>query len=226
MPIEPDNDDIADALERLADGLPDKPQRPAAPPGAASEFRAPARPAAPDASAAAADAAAPRPPAPAKAKPARPDRPDRPDRPAAPPTTQWSEDEATEVRAAAESAEPAEYNPLSEIVDDDAVIVPAPDADVFARHAPAKQSGVEESIGLSRGHAFRRTVIPILLTCGVLLIGIGALRWIGGAESVFSDMSTSLCAALCGVGAFLLIVAALKMLQVKSELAAAAKRAG
>jgi hypothetical protein len=220
MPIEPDNDDIADALERLADGLPDKPQRPAAPPGAASEFRARARPAAPDAS-----AAAPGPPAPAKPKPARPDRPDRPDRPVAPPTTQWSEDEAAEVRAA-ETAEPAEYNPLSEIVDDDAVIVPAPDADVFAPHAAPKESSAGRSIGLPRSHEFRRTVIPILLTCGVLLIGIGALRWIGGAESVFSDMSTSLCAALCGVGAFLLIVAALNMLQVKSELAEAAKRAG
>jgi len=37
-------------------------------------------------------------------------------------------------------------------------------------------------------------------------------------------MSTPLCGALCGVGAFLLIVAALNMLQVKAELAAATKR--
>jgi hypothetical protein len=222
MPIEPDNDDIADALERLADGQPDKPPRPAAPPGASSEFRA-ARPAEPEATTPPKTPTSAKPPPAAKPKPARPDRPDRPDRPVEPPSTQWSDDEAAEVRAAA-AAEPAEYNPLSEIVDTDDVGVPAPEDEALAPHAPAKEPAPRRSIGVPRSHEFRRTVIPILLTCGVLLIGIGALRWIGGAESVFSDMSTPLCATLCGVGAFLLIVAALNMLQVKAELAAATKR--
>jgi hypothetical protein len=222
MPVEPDNDDIADALERLADGQPNKPPRPAAPPGS-SEFRAPARPAQPDATTPPKTPVPTKPQAAAKPKPARPDRPDRPDRPVEPPSTQWSDDEAAEVRAAAE-VEPAEYNPLSEIVDTDDVGVPAPEDEVLAPHAPPKEAAPRRSIGVPRSHEFRRTVIPILLTCGVLLIGIGALRWIGGAESVFSDMSTPLCGALCGVGAFLLIVAALNMLQVKAELAAATKR--
>ena len=110
---------------------------------------------------------------------------------------------------------------MAEIVDDDdAVIVPAPEPEVFAPHAPKVPTGP----GGIRSLAFRRTVIPILLTCGVLLIGIGSLRWLGGPDSIFVDMSIPLSAALCGCGFFLLLVAVLNMLQVKGELAAAVKR--
>ena len=109
---------------------------------------------------------------------------------------------------------------MSEIVDDDAVIVPAPEPEVFAPHAPTAPAGP----GGIRSLAFRRTVIPILLTCGVLLIGIGSLRWVGGPDSVFAETSIPLSATLCGTGCFLLIIAVLNMLQVKSELAVGAKR--
>ena len=140
-------------------------------------------------------------------------RPDRPDRPEAPPTTAWSEDEAAQVAE--------HYDPMSEIIDDDdAVIVPAPEPEVFAPHAPKTPTGP----GGIRSLAFRRTVIPIVLTCGVLLIGIGLLRWLGGPDSVFAETSIPLSAALCGTGCFLLLVAVLNMLQVRGELAAAAKR--
>ena len=110
---------------------------------------------------------------------------------------------------------------MSEIVDDDdAVIVPAPEPEVFAPHAPKAPAGA----GGIRSLAFRRTVIPILLTCGVLLIGIGSLRWVAGPDSVFAETSIPLSAALCGTGCFLLLVAMLNMLQVRGDLAAAAKR--
>ena len=125
----------------------------------------------------------------------------------------------------------AHYEPLSEVVDDDdAVIAPAPDRDVFMPHAqaagaaPATPAGPPVGAGLAKRLAFRRTVIPILLTCGVLLIGIGILRWIGGEESIFNDMTIPVSAGLCGTGTFLLLVAFLNMLQVKAELDAAAQR--
>jgi hypothetical protein len=111
---------------------------------------------------------------------------------------------------------------MSAIVDDDEVIVPAPTPDVFApRPAPQKPVGPPGIKGLG----FRRTVIPILLTCGVLLIGIGLLKWLGGSESLFSEMALRVSATLCGAGVFLLLVAALNMMQVKAELAAAAAAA-
>ena len=238
--------ELADALARVEHDLPSEtepsapvPPPPAAPPpvqppASAAEFRRPSspdappsrpaspsspppsRPAAPTSRPAApSPSPAPAQPSPPAAKPksARPQRPDRPDRPEAPPSTVWSEDEAAEVAA--------HYDPMSEIVDDDdAVIVPAPEPDVFAPHAPKVSTGP----GGIRSLAFRRTVIPILLTCGVLLIGIGSLRWLGGPDSIFVDMSIPLSAALCGCGFFLLLVAVLNMLQVKGELAAAAKR--
>jgi hypothetical protein len=227
--------ELADALARVEHDLPSEtepsapiPPPPAAPPpvqppASAAEFRRPSRPDAPPSRPAAPPSrpAAPSPspapaqpsPAAAKPKPARPQRPDRPDRPEAPPSTVWSEDEAAEVAA--------HYDPMSEIIDDDdAVIVPAPEPEVFAPHAPKVPTGP----GGIRSLAFRRTVIPILLTCGVLLIGIGSLRWLGGPDSIFVDMSIPLSAALCGCGFFLFLVAVLNMLQVKGELAAAAKR--
>jgi len=201
MPIEPDKDDIADALARMADGLPDKPARPAQPPRSAGEFRAPPpRPAGPekDAPRPAAPAPAPPPGPAAKSKPARPERP-RPDRPAEPPPEATPEDQADVVN----------------IIDDgDAVIVPAPDAEVFAPKATPKVM----KTSLTRSLGFRRTIIPILLTSGVLLLGIGSLKWVAGSNSLFSDMNLMFVGTLCGSGAFLLIVAVLNMLQVRADL--------
>jgi hypothetical protein len=154
----------------------------------------------------------------AKPKPAQPQRPDRPDRPQAPPSTAWSDEEAALVQS--------HYDPTSEVVNDDddvAVNVPAPEPEVFAYRAPATKSPAG-TVHILKSLVWRRTVIPILLTCGVLLIGIGSLRWLGGAESIFADMSIPLSATLCGSGLFLLLVAVLNMLQVKAELAAAARR--
>ncbi len=153
-----------------------------------------------------------------RAKPAQPQRPDRPDRPQAPPSTAWSDEEAALVQS--------HYDPTSEVVNDDddvAVNVPAPEPEVFAYRAPATKSPTG-TVPILKSLVWRRTVIPILLTCGVLLIGIGSLRWLGGAESIFADMSIPLSATLCGSGLFLLLVAVLNMLQVKAELAAAARR--
>lgn len=240
-------DDVADALSRVEHDPPSEvepappastsppppPIAPLPPPARAAEFRRPARPSAPPGARTPPGATAPTPspekpalasdtrtppPAPAKPKSARPQRLDRPDRPEGPPSTAWSEDEAALVQS--------HYEPTSEIIDDDdAVVVPAPEPEVFAPPPPAPAPAKPQAIGNTRGLAWRRTVIPILLTCGVLLIGIGALRWVGGADSIFADMSIPLSATLCGCGLFLLLVAVLNMLQVKAELAAAAKPA-
>ena len=99
---------------------------------------------------------------------------------------------------------------MSSIVDDDDVIVPAPDPEVFAPHAPPAPTQIATGPTGIRSLAF--------------LIGIGLLRWLGGIDSIFADMSIALSATLCGTGAFLLLVAMLNMLQVRSELAAAAAK--
>ncbi|HEV2296404.1 MAG TPA: hypothetical protein VGR35_21350 [Tepidisphaeraceae bacterium] len=99
-------------------------------------------------------------------------------------------------------------------------MIPAAQPEVFAPQSPVAANAKLPGIGTPRSLFWRRTVIPILLTCGVLLIGIAALRWVGGAESVFAEMSIPLSATLCGCGTFLLLVAVLNMLQVRAELCA------
>jgi hypothetical protein len=245
-------DELADALSRMEHDMPSeqvpltppppvRPPDPLTPPASAAEFRRSSRPATPPGSSAPpppprpiapppppapSRASAPNPapaqsPVPSKPKAARPQRPDRPppDRPVAPPTTVWSEDEAAAVAA--------HYEPLSEVFDDDTVMVPAPAPEVFAPHPPiaaAAAPAALHAVHIPKSLGFRRTVIPVLLTCGVLLIGIGLLRWLGGGDSIFADMTIPMSATLCGSGFFLLIVAVLNMLQVKAELAAAARR--
>ncbi len=95
------------------------------------------------------------------------------------------------------------------------MMMPAAEAASFAGHAAGK--ALPRRAAERDRLRFRRTMIPILLTCGVLLLGIGSLPWIAGADSVFADRSVVLSAMLCGAGVCLLLVAALNMLQVRAE---------
>ena len=93
--------------------------------------------------------------------PARPTAIPRPAAPSAPRTP-----------AAAPEPQPIVY-------DDDAVIVPAPDASVFL-HARKNPTQPRAKASFGQSLSFRRTVIPMLLTGGVILIGLGVLRFIWG----------------------------------------------
>ena len=66
-----------------------------------------------------------------------------------------------------------------------------PDAAVFAPRAghaaQLPRAGLRRS-ALYQTIEFRRTIIPILLTCGVLMIGFGSLKYVMGEDSPLSEL--------------------------------------
>ena len=135
-------------------------------------------------------------------------RPPRPDRPAAPP--------AVTSREAQPELSAVDYLSAVSDVDDDFVIAPPPEADAFAhapvatlaRRAPAKRLTTQ------------RTLIPILLTLGLLLTFTGGLRFIAGDRSVLGGLSTAMSVGLMLVGILLLITGVFNMLYVRAVLTA------
>jgi hypothetical protein len=93
--------------------------------------------------------------------------------------------------------------------DDDMMAAPAPDASVFAPRRTTRDLATDRHI-----HN-RRTLIPILLTCGVLLPAIGSLKWLRGPESPFAawPMWAPLLLAACGL--LMLLLAFANMRQVR-----------
>jgi len=69
--------------------------------------------------------------------------------------------------------------------------------------------------------AFKQTMIPILLTMGVLLSGIAVWVFTLGEESPVAGAAW-IPAAVLGIGAVMLIFAVVVMLQVRGQLAASA----
>jgi hypothetical protein len=76
-----------------------------------------------------------------------------------------------------------------------------------------------------RLHA-RRTLIPILLTCGVLLIAIASLKWLAGPISIFAQLELWVAIVMIALGGALLAVAGLNMLQVRNHFLRNADRGG
>jgi len=185
-----------------------RPARPALPPGAIAPKPAPPP----------LDPARPEPtapvrlirPAPASSRPAAPARPAAPPllRPAVP-------------QMPAPSAPVDEAPPAFAINDDDVALIPAP-ADAFASSGPsvAVQRSAERR-RTQRSMSSRRTVIPILLTLGVMLIAAAFLRSHVSQDAPLSTLPPWLSIAGYAVGASLLAVAAINMLQVRSALARA-----
>lgn len=241
------NDDLAAALNALADGhhadeehvedhgdhhdaappaaapAPAQPARPvkvarpaAAPPPKATRPEAPAAAPAPVAKAA--------PPAPvaAEAKPASRVRPSAPSsRPAAP-----SAPVPPPPSAPADAAgdDPFNHAPPD---DDDAVIVPAPDQSVFAPRPKAAPVVRKARVPVYQTLHFRQTVIPVMLTSGVLAIVLAGIRFTLSDDSIFSAVPTSVALVLIVLGLLLLGAAALNIMQVKQMLtkdAAAARQ--
>jgi hypothetical protein len=103
--------------------------------------------------------------------------------------------------------------------DDDAVIVPAPDQSVFApkpRSAPVARPA---RVPVYQTLNFRQTIIPIMLTTGVLSIVLAAVRLALPEESFFAAVPMIVAIVLLVVGAILLAAAVLNMMQVKQMLA-------
>jgi hypothetical protein len=73
-----------------------------------------------------------------------------------------------------------------------------------------------------RGLHRKRTLIPILLTCGALLLATGGGRWVVSEDSAFRLLGAGASIAIASAGGLLIAVAALNMLQVRDQLAAEA----
>jgi len=98
--------------------------------------------------------------------------------------------------------------------DDDTVSVPAPDATVFApRPVAIHRAAVYQTL------EFRRTLIPVLLTCGVVLIAFASARHLLGQDSPLNDLPPWLAPVLFLTGTVLLALAVLNMLSVKRRIA-------
>lgn len=141
-------------------------------------------------------------------RPASP-RPARPDRPAAPPTRAEPE--------VSPELSPVDYLSSVSDTDDDFVFAPPPEPDAFA-HLPA--AGVAHKRQTARRMTTQRTLIPILLTAGLLLMFTGALRFVAGETSSVGGLSVAMSAALLLMGGLLLVTGVFNMLYVRANLAA------
>ena len=102
--------------------------------------------------------------------------------------------------------------------DDDAMLAPAPDAATLNyAYSPSKAAARKVSRSNS-GLETKRTLIPILLTTGVMFLILGCLKFIASGESSFAGLPMWFVGLICGMGALLLVFAAFTMMQVKSQL--------
>jgi hypothetical protein len=103
--------------------------------------------------------------------------------------------------------------------DDDAMLAPAPDASAFAASStPYKSPPRKPSSDL------KPTLIPILLTSGLLLIVFGSLKFVLGPDSPYSNLPSWVTAMMFGMGALVLAFGVFTMLQVREQLARAAAK--
>jgi len=104
----------------------------------------------------------------------------------------------------------------------------AVESDIVSMDVPAQPSATAatslspEELEAARALDRKRTMIPILLTIGLLLLIAGAARWVVAEDSAFRLFNNVVSLALLGLGGLLLGVAVLNMLQVRDQLAAAA----
>ena len=92
---------------------------------------------------------------------------------------------------------------------DEMVAAPAPDPSVFAPKRSTRDLHLERRI-----HN-RRTLIPILLTCGVLMPLVGSLKWLRGLESPFAAWPLWAPLVLFAFGLIMLTLAYANMKQVR-----------
>jgi hypothetical protein len=141
-------------------------------------------------------------------------RPSSPMRPAAP-----------DASASALAPAPADEGEFT--TDDENVPVnldegPAPPVD-YRGPATSKPIARPQRTPLFKTLGFRRTVIPVMLTLGIMMIVMGAARWVVDEEAPLTRMPPWVTAVLFAAGALMLVLGVANMLMVRGELA---KRAG
>jgi hypothetical protein len=135
-------------------------------------------------------------------------------RPSMPQGAQAAAPDAASLAHQQEVAREAEA--MAHIVeDDDTLNMPAASPDLLAHRRPAPPP--RKRVVLSRTVGFKQTLIPILLTLGVLLPGIAVWSFALGEESVIAGIPW-VAFMLMGIGLVMLALAALTMVQVKHQL--------
>lgn len=121
------------------------------------------------------------------------------------------------ARSASPPAQSAASSEETAAADDDAVIVPAPDASVFY-HKPQYEPKVKRQ-AFGQTINFKRTLIPILLTSGLIMVALGALHFIwSGENNPLVDLPGWLLGVLFVFGFALWALAVANMLSVKSAI--------
>jgi hypothetical protein len=109
----------------------------------------------------------------------------------------------------------AEAQAIAHVVeDDDTLNLPAPSPEMLA-HRPRPPQAKREPLARTLG--FKQTLIPILLTMGIMLAGIAAWSFALGDESPVAAKSW-ITVAVLAIGALMLVLAVITMLQVRNQL--------
>ena len=99
-------------------------------------------------------------------------------------------------------------------IDDDSVIMPAPSVEYLAHHPHAPTPpGRSASAAAARSARFRQTLVPVLLTTGLLLLVTTALKYTVNPDAPLAAMPTWTAILLAVAGLALLVVAGLNIVQ-------------
>ena len=113
---------------------------------------------------------------------------------------------------AAENAEWGEAPPPDE---DDVMMAPAPDVN-YLGHVPPRRHVSTSNM--------KQTIVPILLTIGVLMLVFGTLHFVLGPDSPYASIPTWTVAAVYGTGVVLIGLGVFTAFQIKAELEQMAKK--
>lgn len=117
----------------------------------------------------------------------------------------------------------AQADPTEIIDDDDMMSIPAPEASVF-QPKPKNLAEMRARAAAARNLELRRTLIPILLTCGVMLGVFAALKFVSGPDSMLATaVPPWMPPVLGGISVAFLVLAVVIMLSVKQQLDAQKK---
>ena len=91
-------------------------------------------------------------------------------------------------------------------------------SDSVSRPRSNPRSRAVKSVALDRAIKTRQTLIPVLLTLGVMLPVVGSLKWLSSPESPFRTWDTTAVLLLIAVGVVALLMAGVNMIQVRQLL--------
>jgi hypothetical protein len=138
--------------------------------------------------------------------------------------TEWGEAPATEGTAVFDAGPAAMVDDQPAIDDDDAVIVPAPPVEYLGHthHHPPARAGAGRQPSFYAVE-YRRTIIPILFTTGIMMIVFGAARYFVDPDSPLGLQGIWFPLFLFGFGAVSLAACAISVLQLRQVLAKEAR---